>query len=317
MKKNLLLIVFVLFGCSSNNVSSSEISSSTTNENSSVVQEGELYIKNVNHYITYAPTKIETYMDKVLVDNLDLYYDIIDSEICEIKDNYVYGLKVGETTVYAQTIMGQEVSFTVRVKDYTEYIYDRDTRSREEAWKLDGEKKGGTLFIGDSFFDKYNFWKTFDDDFEGKNCITMGISGSQTKDWHIVKDKLINVVEPKNIVVHIGTNDINDNQIAKKVEEYYYDITNLLDTISNDNPNAKIYYFGIENRVNNAKNKMCEVVTEKIKNEYKINDDKFTYIDSPSVFNSNQEKYVSQDGIHPSNEGYKYYVNILNEIIEY
>ena len=33
--------------------------------------------------------------------------------------------------------------------------------------------------------------------------------------------------------------------------------------------------------------------------------------------NSNQEKYVSQDGIHPSNEGYKYYVNILNEIIEY
>mgnify|MGYP003312591899 CR=1 FL=1 len=124
MKKNLLLIVFVLFGCSSNNVSSSEISSSTTNENSSVVQEGELYIKNVNHYITYAPTKIETYMDKVLVDNLDLYYDIIDSEICEIKDNYVYGLKVGETTVYAQTIMGQEVSFTVRVKDYTEYIYD-------------------------------------------------------------------------------------------------------------------------------------------------------------------------------------------------
>ena len=39
--------------------------------------------------------------------------------------------------------------------------------------------------------DKYNFWKTFDDDFEGKNCITMGISGSQTKDWHIVKDKLM------------------------------------------------------------------------------------------------------------------------------
>lgn len=317
MKKiSFLLIALLLFGCSNNN-STSLNQNPNSNISTSQIQEGKLYIKSVTQYISYAPVDIEIYMDKVLTPNMDLYYDIIDPSICEIKDNKVYGLKVGETTVYAQTILGQEVSFDVRIKNYTEYIYDRDTRSREEEWKLKESPKHGTLFIGDSFFDKFNFWKSFDDDFEDKNCFTMGISGSQTKDWLMVREKLINQVEAKNIVIHIGTNDINDNSISKDIDEYYYDIAKLLDTISNENPNANIYYFGIENRVNNPKNKTCELVTAKIKDEYGKINEKFTYIDSPSVFNANQDKYISSDGVHPSRAGYEYYIETLNNLIEY
>ena len=317
MKKiSFLLIALLLFGCSNNN-STSLNQNPNSNISTSQIQEGKLYIKSVTQYISYAPVDIEIYMDKVLTPNMDLYYDIIDPSICEIKDNKVYGLKVGETTVYAQTILGQEVSFDVRIKNYTEYIYDRDARSREEEWKLKESPKHGTLFIGDSFFDKFNFWKSFDDDFEDKNCFTMGISGSQTKDWLMVREKLINQVEAKNIVIHIGTNDINDNSISKDIDEYYYDIAKLLDTISNENPNANIYYFGIENRVNNPKNKTCELVTAKIEDEYGKTNEKFTYIDSPSVFNANQDKYISSDGVHPSRAGYEYYIETLNNLIEY
>ena len=317
MKKiTLLLTTLLLFGCS-NNSNQSTKNDTSINYSSSQMTEGELYIKSVTQYITYAPVDIEIYMDKVLVDNIDLYYDIIDPSVCEIKDNKVRGLKVGQTTVYAQTILGQEVSFEVRIKDYTEYIYDRDTRSREEEWKLKESPKNGTLFIGDSFFDKFNFWKSFEDDFEDKNCFTMGISGSQSKDWMMVREKLINPVEAKNIVIHIGTNDINDNSLTKTVEEYYRDITKLLDIISLENPNANLYYFGIENRVNNSKNKTCELVTDMIKTEYSKINEKFTYIDSPSVFNSNQDKYMSSDGVHPSREGYLYYIDVLNNLLDY
>ncbi len=140
----------------------------------SIEKEGKLYIRNVEQYYSYAPKDIEAYMDKVLVEDIDLYYDIMDPTVAEIKDNKVYELKVGETTIYAQTILGQKVSFDIRVKEQTEYIYDRDTHSRIEKLEIKGFPKNGTLFIGDSFFDCYNFWKDFEDVFAGKNCFTMG-----------------------------------------------------------------------------------------------------------------------------------------------
>ena len=148
----------------------------------------------------------------------------------------------------------------------------------------------------------------------------MGISGSQTKDWLMSREKLINQVEAKNIIMHIGTNDINDNAVKKSADEYYYDVTRLINYISEENPSSKIYYFGIENRVGPSylsANKMSEVVTNRIRDEYALTNENFTYIDSPSVYNADQGKYVCDDGIHPSYEGYKYYVEMLNELVEF
>ncbi len=76
----------------------------------------------------------------------------------------------------------------------------------------------------------------------------------------------------------------------------------------------------LKNRVGahySGSNIIAEKVTAKIKDEYSQTNGKFTYLDFPSVFNANQGKYVSSDGIHPSSAGYNYYIEELNKILEY
>lgn len=282
------------------------------------VSEGVLSVSDVFQYFGYAPIEIETKMDGKRVYDLDLYYDIIDPTVCEIENGRVNGLKVGSTDVYAQTVGGQEVKFEVDIRDSGAFIYDVEVRTREEDYKNKANSPvNPTLFVGDSFFDERNFWRSFYDDFEGLNCFTVGISGSQTSHWYIAKERLITAFAPKNIVIHIGTNDINDNSITLTVDGYYNKITAFLDMILQSYPAANVYYFGIENRNGAAggKNPYSETVTEMIKTKYVR--DKFTYLDTPAIFNANPNKYVSTDNIHPSVEGYKVYTQMLKEVVDF
>lgn len=331
--KNLFLpAILTLSLVSCNSTSHSEIlvdtSTETTTETTEITNKTsnepmELKITNVKHYLGYSPTEIKTYVNKELTRDLDLYYEIMDESICSISnDGYVTGLAIGQTTVYASMIDGTEESFEVYVNDPTEYIYNRDVCSREEAFTLRGNPKDSTIFIGDSFFDENNFWKTFYMDFEcTPKCVALGISGSKSTDWMMFRDRLVNNYQPKNVVIHIGTNDINDNSVLGTIDGYYRQITDFLEAIVSKLPNTNFYYLGSENRTVSsgygAKNAYAEQVTAKIKEEYAPKHANFTYIDSPSVFNANQEKYMSSDGIHPSADGYKYYVETLNQLIQY
>lgn len=288
--------------------------------NGGTPEEGVLTISDVYQYYRYNPVKIETKMDGKAVDGLDLYYDIVDPEVCTITDGYVTGLKAGATQVYAQTIGGQEVSFEVTIRDSIEFQYNAEVLTREEEYKLKfNSPKNPTVFFGDSFFDEKNFWKTFYTDFEDLNCFTVGISGSQTKHWYDARDRLIKAYDPKNIVIHIGTNDINDTALMLTVDQYYNKITAFLELIVNEFPQTPIYYFGIENRNGDqgGKNQYSQAVTAKIKDEFAGRFTNFHYLDTPAIFNAEPNKYVSKDNIHPSAEGYKVYVNMLKEIVDF
>lgn len=323
-----MITIFPLLSSCSNSVinnttkptaNSSSISSEILNDMSSVPIK-EMRIMNINQYLSFAPSRVKVYYDKMISDDFDLYFDIIDPTICEIIDNMVIGKKLGTTTVYASDADGNEDEFQVRIEDPQQYVFYRDVLTIRENYRIKGYMKDTTLFIGDSFFDQRNFWKTFDEDFAGKNCFAAGISSSKATDWIKFRNLIIDYINPKNIVVHIGTNDINDNSLNYSESEYYEMIIEFLECLVRENPSTAIYYFGIENRSADGyrvKNIYCQQVTQRINAEFAKVYDNFHYIDSPTVFNANQSKYISLDGIHPSIEGYKYYVDQLNEIVDY
>lgn len=316
------LVIATVAACAptSDPTSAPTLDPTTSEPTSEAPVEGKLYIKNYVQYLSYNPTRIKKMMDKVETPDLDLYYFIVDESIAKIENDYIIPLKVGETQVFASTITGQEVEFTINVQDDENFIYHRDVNSAVEAFSTRaGNPQNPTLFIGDSFFDVNNFWNNFYTDFEGYPVASMGISGSQTTHQMIARDRLIKQFNPKNIVMHIGTNDINDTTLALNSDQYYAQITEYLSTICSEYPEVNIYYLGIENRNAGAgsKNAYAEKVTAKIQNEFAPEHSNFTYIDSPSVFNTDLNKYLSSDNIHPSEEGRQWYIKTLKEIVEW
>ena len=317
------LVLFTIMSCSPSEdptvPSDESIPSIPEGTSEETPVEGKLHIRNYTQYLTYNSIKIEKYMDKVLTPDLDLYYYIVDEDVATIENDYIIAHKVGETSVFASTITGQEVEFTISVRPDEEFIYNREVNSFVEAFKTKaGNPKDPTIFVGDSFFDVFNFWTSFYDDFEGYPVASMGISGSQSTHQMICRDKLLKQFNPKNIVIHIGTNDVNDAS-SKTVDQYYTIITTYLDTLCVEYPDVNIYYLGIENRVAGAggKNAYAERVTEKIKTEFSTQYDNFHYIDSPAVFNADQAKYMSADCVHPSRDGYLWYIDYLKNVIEF
>ena len=224
------------------------------------------------------------------------------------------------TQVYASTASGQEVEFTVRIKKGEDFLYDRDVNSRIAAYKDRAySPKNPTIFVGDSFFDEMTFWTSFYNDFEGYPVFSPGISGSQTTHWVHMRDKLIKAFNPKNIVLHIGTNDVNDTTVNKTVQQYYDQITYFLDLLCKENPDTMIYFFGIENRNHHmgGKNEYSTRVTVKIRDEFALKYDNFVYIDSPAVFNADLDKYICSDDIHPSRAGYEWYIETLKGMLDW
>ncbi|MFA5235749.1 MAG: GDSL-type esterase/lipase family protein [Bacilli bacterium] len=294
------------------------------NPSTSTSNSEPLKILNVNLYEGYASYPIRAFFGNEPIADPDLYYEIEDESICEISNNMAIPLQIGTSQVIASTDDGRETTFIVRVKSHTELRFHADVLSREEEFNLTvNPDPSPTLFIGDSFFDPRVFWRSFYDDFEGLNCFSAGISGSKADDWIHFRKRLIDNISPKQIVMHIGTNDVNDSEKPTfKPLDYYKQITRFLDLVLSESPDVKIYFFGIENRSGSSgyesKNLYVEAVTKMIEEEFApAYSNQFVYMDSPAVFNADQQRYLSSDGIHPSPEGYAYYVSFLKGLLEF
>lgn len=106
-----------------------------------------------------------------------------------------------------------------------------------------------TVFIGDSFFDRRWFWTDFyTDDFNGKDAFLAGISEATTNDWEIYMDEALACfgnTAPKNIAIHLGTNNIGTGQTAAETEN---GLRHFLMLLHKKFPQTKIYYFAITSR---------------------------------------------------------------------
>lgn len=188
---------------------------------------------------------------------------------------------------------------------------------------VQGGEKGGTLFVGDSFFDNA-FWTNFYATYAGKNAYRYGVSASTLEDWLVVSEKIVYPYEPKNIVLHCGTNDIHDDgRSATKTAEM---MEELLTEYHEELPYAKIFVFSIEpRRVDGNSNQprntwsKCKDANALIKAFCDENSTWLTYIDSAkwcftddSETTINTSFYKSGDATHIAVSSYNNYVNALN-----
>lgn len=169
-----------------------------------------------------------------------------------------------------------------------------------------------TVFIGDSFFDRRWFWTDFyTDDYKGKDVFLAGISGATTNDWESYMNDVFGIFgdkAPKNIVMHLGTNNLGTGQTAAETEN---GLRHFLTLLHKKFSQTKIYYFGITPRydaggpsagtigdVNKQTQDWCE------------GKDWLRYIDTPWMFTRDKMK---SDGIHPLLTSYPIFVEELSQ----
>ena len=351
MKKILLLILLILclcvFGCSNNtNENPSKPNDSENTEQSGgntdqggenledgniTIDYGKMSIENLILYVGFPNKPIITFSKleyAVQINNIYFEYSDTDSSFITFDGEYFNALSGGKTiTVYAETEYHQ-TQFTITTKNYVEAckdesnanFYTNRANQKENYWKSNGKQTGGTVFIGDSFFDT-EFWSDFYTLYEGNNTYTNGISSSTTTDWEIWVGKLLYPLNPKNIVMHCGTNNLYDDR--ESADMTIANTKRLLDTIHYHLPETKVYYFAIEPRtygigtstfdsttyykiynVNNAMKQYCE------ENSYMV------YVDvTPNCYNGGitVNKDFFRDGVHPKLENYIVYANALKD----
>lgn len=260
------------------------------------------------NYGTLSIANITTYKDFYAVAN-PVFSTIsekitysFDSSKLSVSGNKFTGLAVGTHTVTAST-GNVETSFTVTVNDNSSASalnsgFLNSLNSRINGYNSYNHDSGKlAMFIGDSFFDT-QFFSDFYTRFAEYNAYTFGISATQARQWEWYVQKLYSV-NPKTIVIHIGTNDIFDD--GKDANEVTARLKRLFTNLHENLPNAKVYWFSIEPRRGSSDangNAIAVTVNNNIKSY--LSNGYATYMDSYTFFNANQTDTYYRDTVHPT-----------------
>ncbi len=177
-------------------------------------------------------------------------------------------------------------------------------------WVENGNSGKTTAFFGDSFFDS-SFWDKFHQTstagLMGKDALCMGIGGSTGYDWEQYATTWVKNMNPRNIVMHLGTNNIyddgNDTATATSSLQRFFTV------LHHELPNTKIYWFSISPRTgSSAQDKTVKEVNANMK-AWCEQRDYITYIHTYDKFTLS----MLYDGIHPADEHYQVFVDALKE----
>ena len=231
----------------------------------------------------------------------------LDAEKCTVR-----ALKEGTATV--KTTFGSSTGeFTVNCvavdtsgTEFDTSKYATKIAARASAWSTKAKDGVTTAFIGDSFFDENDFWTTFSISYAGKSAMCLGISSATTFDWEMIAEDIFGNVAPKNIVMHIGTNNIYDD--GKSAAETVSALQRLFTMLHGYYPETGLYYFGISLRTyDDAKIGYTREVNEQIQNWCDARG-RITYIDTPSRLTADK---LRDDGCHPLLESYSIFTDAL------
>ncbi len=229
----------------------------------------------------------------------DLAFGAYTGWSSQYKDANMY---FDDILVYGKALTGDEISYAAQMME------------RRADWRTKGSNGKTTLFIGDSFF-SYGFWSDFYETYNGKDVLRAGISSTTTEDWDIFVDTYLAYTSPKNIVMHLGTNDIhvdsNDQEtVIQALQTLFtrmHGLENLKDT--------RIYYFGIPYKKSTAYSDesykaTVDGVNEAMKAWCKERE-WITYIDSLTGGKIADDQF--RDNTHLTLEAYSLIVNALAE----
>lgn len=179
--------------------------------------------------------------------------------------------------------------------------------NRKEQWERKANDGQTTLFIGDSFFDIY-FWSNFYEEYyPGKDALLLGIGSTTTYDWETWASEWLANINPKNIVMHMGVNNVYAD--GDDAEATILGLKSMFSVIHEKLPNTPIYWFGIS-RPSHGEAKIAKVdVINEYMQEWCAEQDYITYIDTPSKLTADMLK----DGTHPKLEYYTVFAEALAE----
>lgn len=163
-----------------------------------------------------------------------------------------------------------------------------------------------TLFIGDSFMDDYfigEYMQTYSAD---KKVLNAGISSTTSYHWESKFAEIIGEVAPKNIVLHIGTNNFYDAHDS--VSFTRASLERLMMYLHTSYPTSKIYWFNITQRSNTAYYTQVEETNTYMAN-WCAKYDWITCVDTCSRITTG----MLRDGVHPTTENYKVFTDALVE----
>ena len=283
-----------------------EIYSNYDGKNISVVFSDPTYTGDVSYTTNNA---------NVYVENGRIYAKGTFNTVTEVTVTATTAHHVATATVKVSTYQG-DISVETKVQYYEEYI-------------IKEENNGGMIFVGDSYVDGYKiesipFWKDFYEDFAGEKAFLMGLSGAKINDLEIASERIVYPMEPSEIVVHIGHNDMHHSTIT--VEEFVERLTTLLKEYHEKLPNAKIYYFSVDPKRGAADLGSSYYESSFVKvpalnaamSAFAENNDWLVYVDTTSIFYSadgtiNKNMFPSNDVSHPTLLAYDLMRFKLNE----
>ncbi len=283
----------------------------TTFKVSTLVDYGSLVIDDIYAWIGYPESPIDIkfeFEDKK--ETLTFSYDKTKLEIDEQKLT-VKALVAGEHVVNA-TSEHFNARFVVKCENvdknatcYDTTGYNDYVKTLKSKYEKDGNDGNTTLFIGDSFFDVRYFWTDFYRTYAGKDALCFGISSTTSYDWEIFTESFLKYTAPKNIVMHIGTNNVYDDK--NSANEAVSALQRMFLVMHEELPNTKIYWFNISQRSygNDEISKVFSVNSEM--KSWCENRSWLTYIDTSSKLTNDMLK----DNVHPKLENYSVFVNAL------
>lgn len=282
-------------------------------------------------YSNYAPKKINVTFSNPAFES-EVRFSANDSRV-GFKDGGIYATGIfsapTKVTVTATSEYHME-SFTVNVSTFGEHNSENKVQWYEENI-ISEENKGGTIFIGDSYFDGTpnsegtpSFWKDFYTDYTDEKTFLMGISSSQIYHWEIVSERIVYPMAPKEIVLHIGFNDVHSSN--RSAYEIATRIIALLEQFREKLPETKVYYCSVEPKKNALDtgsqfyersmifapmiNSMIEAYTHENQN--------VIFVDTREIFfntdgSIKKNYYLSTDLSHPTLEAYDEYRRVIEE----
>jgi len=320
IKKRLIPMIAIMTFASFSFVGCSNPTTGGSSEvQSSVSDYGELCIEDLK--VTIDQNKHSTFaeIDPIFTNPEkaeELTY-IYDTNYLKIENNIVTPLRREDTKLNVRAKSEHfNVVFAVEI-EYIRYsgpdatmtdLYDTSRfsgnilSSKERCESLTTDT---TLFIGDSFMDDYfigDYMKTYSVD---KKVLNAGISSTTSYHWEVKFAEIIGNIAPKNIVLHIGTNNFYDAHDAVNFTED--SLMRLMMYMHTNYPTSNIYWFNITQRSNTSYSIQVDETNKYMANwcgQY----DWITCVDTCSRVTTGM---LRDDGVHPTTETYKVFTDAL------
>lgn len=256
--------------------------------------------------------------------------DILSNSAQDVREHLTY--RLGDNAqIESATYSNFKITVTVKSKDggktktytygVTGVLAGQGSFNQLYTQRLEEIKtyeKGKTVVFGDSITE---YWTTFKNDLAPLEVYNVGIGGTRITDWtDSLFDELVLPLEPSQIIVYVGCNDIYNNaKLGKPTGQYIID---FFETVHEKLPDTKIHYVSINppgHQTSPLYQKLDEVkISNAMVKAFCEFNDYIQYIDTYNSFIRNgvpTTKYFRPDYLHFSEDGYKKFTSVIRKSV--